>query len=61
MKLILTFVGAAIGFVAPITVALASGVQLGTSDAGWFLAMSWFLCIFFGIVSYFALSEQGMG
>jgi hypothetical protein len=43
-------VGAAmIGFIAPLTVALASGVHAGDSSAGWFVAASWFFAIIFGV------------
>lgn len=36
-------IGATVGFVAPITVSVVSGVQWGTNEAGWFLASSWII------------------
>ena len=40
-----------LGFIAPITVALASGVKLGTESAGLFLAFSWVVAIVSGVVT----------
>jgi hypothetical protein len=39
---------AILGFIAPLTVALASGVHAGDSAAGWFMAASWFFALVFG-------------
>jgi hypothetical protein len=42
-------IGAAvIGFIAPLTVALAAGVHGGDAAAGWFMAASWFFAVIFG-------------
>jgi hypothetical protein len=52
-------IGAAVlGFIAPITVALASGVHAGDSSAGWFLAASWFLAFFAGVLVKFIESLE---
>jgi hypothetical protein len=43
-----------LGFIAPITVGLAAGVHVGDSDAGWFMAASWFFAVFFfGVAKLF--------
>ena len=48
MKNFYAGLAAAIGFIAPITVGWAAGVQLGTANAGIFLAFSWGLSLFLG-------------
>lgn len=40
-----------LGFIAPITVALVSGVKLGTESAGLFLAFSWVIAIISGVLT----------
>lgn len=51
MKNMNAIAAAILGFIAPITVALSAGVHVGDSNAGWFMAASWFFAFFFfGVV-----------
>lgn len=50
MKNFLVAGAAVIGFIAPLTVAWASGVKFGTESAGMFLAFSWLVAIVLGCV-----------
>lgn len=52
-------IGAAIlGFIAPITVAISSGVHFGDESAGWFVAASWVCSVISGL---FAVMLDSMG
>lgn len=45
-----------LGFSAPLTVALASGVHFGDASAGWFVAAAWFFALVFGGVAVFSVN-----